>query len=351
MSKIPTASSVAASVPKDEPIAMDALLEHLKTLSPADLIKVQKAVTAQLEKALKNASKPVKAVKAVKKANPNAGQQLVKPRAWVNYVLAYAHQNGWEAFTIRQNKKDKATGEKTEVITEMAESVCVDGVYYFADTIDSDTGKGKTMIPKHAMSLSKIYKAERPELYAEFEAQYVPPQKPVSDVETDVETDVESEAESKVQPEPEKKESEKKPKKKVEKKKKESKKESVKESKKESVKKSEKPAKKKKEKSESKEDDSPVSIPDDLVPALPVKKPKNAKNTKKSKKDTWTCEDDGDFHEWTHEGQKYQRDYKNRVFRQNDEGITADDWMGIWNPTELCFEEAPLPEEFASDDN
>jgi hypothetical protein len=72
-----------------------------------------------------------------------------------------------------------------------------------------------------------------------------------------------------------------------------------------------------------------------------MKKPTVAK-----KADTFTCEDDGEFHEWTWDGQKYWRDFEGRCFRYKESGITADDWVGVWIRDELRFDTTvPYPKE------
>jgi hypothetical protein len=179
---IPAATAVATA-----PVPMDIkdLLEQVKLLNAGDLAKLVKVAASQIEKVAKAASKPVRgAKKETKKSatSSNRGLQLEKPRAWVKFVLEDAQKNGWDAFSITQNKNDKISGNKTQEIIEMPASELVDGKHCFAGS------EGKTMIPKHAMSLSKIYwsvkdqTGTKPELYEEFSKQYVPSTPTTSDV-------------------------------------------------------------------------------------------------------------------------------------------------------------------------
>ena len=90
------------------------------------------------------------------------------------------------------------------------------------------------------------------------------------------------------------------------------------------------------------------SAPKSVAKKVVAKKVSNkiSKKVAKKSKDNWTCEDDGDFHAWTHEGVSYVRDYNNRVFRDREGGVESSDWVGIFNPATNEFESAPLPEEF-----
>lgn len=140
----------------------------IKEMNVADLMKVLKTVTAELEKKTKpvkapKAPKAVKGAKAPKeeKVKGETPTHLKKNNAWVAYVKEHARQNGWEAFTIQQK-----TGE-----LEIAASELRDGVH-----VHGATGKG--MIHKEAMSYAKsLWSAKtqtgsHKEIYEAFEAQY-----------------------------------------------------------------------------------------------------------------------------------------------------------------------------------
>jgi hypothetical protein len=96
---------------------MDSILPILKLMDPADLFKVMKLALAEAEKRTKGSIRA-----ATKKASSMPkGQvptQLLKPRAWVDFTLKHALQNGWKEFTVHQKRKDKATGEVIEEIID-----------------------------------------------------------------------------------------------------------------------------------------------------------------------------------------------------------------------------------------
>ena len=171
------------------------VLESIKSLSTADLLKVATAATTLAAKNVKKASKSAPTPKKGKKAtrasrgksdaedasdasdakkpsDAKRGAQLVKPRAWVTYVLEDARANGWPAFPAKVTTKDKLTGLKTESVQEIPASEERDGAHVFPD--------GKAFSHKHAMSLSKVYwtvksqTGDRKDLYDAFEEQYVP---------------------------------------------------------------------------------------------------------------------------------------------------------------------------------
>ena len=185
---IPTASAIhSKAVP--EPVEVSFILAAVKDMDLENLFKVMKVVTAETEKKSKEAAKVVAkgkakaSAKAAKRASAVKGvmpPHLMKPRAWVEYVLAYGRKNGWEAFTAQQTRKDKDTDMKVIETIEMPGSVLHEGVHIFEDSISEKDPKGKTLIQKDAMSLSKVWWAQKTEegtheeRYREFEAQYVP---------------------------------------------------------------------------------------------------------------------------------------------------------------------------------
>jgi hypothetical protein len=187
---IPTASHVESDTSSVEEmvIDLDTLTNALKSLEPADLFKVMKQALAEAEKR----SKGVKTTATVtKKAGSMpkgvVPKQLMKPRAWVDFTLKHALQNGWESFTVYQSKKDKLTGEVTEEEIEMPGSVLYEGAYVYEGSVTEKQPTGKQLIHKDAMSLSKQRWAPKdktgthPELYEEFEAEYIAAEPDVSD--------------------------------------------------------------------------------------------------------------------------------------------------------------------------
>jgi hypothetical protein len=122
--------------------------------------------------------------------------QLVKPRAWMDFVKARATKTGWESFTIRTTKKDKTTGEKVEEDVEMPGSMLHEGVHVFEDSVSEAHPKGKMLSHSDVMSLSKTWwtpktsKGTHEELYREFEAQQAQEQSQAQDDDFEVSLDV-----------------------------------------------------------------------------------------------------------------------------------------------------------------
>jgi len=148
---------------------MDALLATLKLLGTSELWKVHDTAASELKKREKGTSKPAK--KAMPKGK--VPRQLMRPRAWMDFTLKHALENGWEAFTIHQTKKGI-----TEEILQPG-SVMHEGAHIYEDSITEKNPNGKQLIYKEAMSLSKQRWAPKEatgthqELYEEFLATYV----------------------------------------------------------------------------------------------------------------------------------------------------------------------------------
>ena len=182
---LPTASSIMSKSTKSDksiesPLDLAGVLSALKDMSAADLFKVMKATTAEAEKKAKESMKSVKKEKKKRASSMPKGvvpPQLVKPRAWMDFVKKHATKNGWESFTIHTTKKDKTTGEKVEEDVEMPGSMLHDGVHVFEDSVSEAHPKGKMLSHSDVMSLSKTWwtpktsEGTHEELYREFEAQ------------------------------------------------------------------------------------------------------------------------------------------------------------------------------------
>lgn len=207
---IPTASAIHSKAEPEPHVEVSAILAAVKDMDLENLFKVMKVVTAETEKKSKEAAKVVAkgkakaSAKAAKRASAVKGvmpPHLMKPRAWVEYVLAYGRKNGWEAFTAQQTRKDKDTDMKVVETIEMPGSVLHEGVHIFEGSISEKDPKGKMLIQKDAMSLSKVWWAQKTEegtheeLYREFEAQYVPTVASEAESEAEVEAEAESEIE------------------------------------------------------------------------------------------------------------------------------------------------------------
>jgi hypothetical protein len=155
--------------------SVDSILASIKSFETADLFKLMKVALSEAEKK----SKQTKAATAVTAAAKKTGSmpkgtvppQLKKPRAWVEYTLKHAQENGWEAFTIIQKKKDNDIVIEEQI--EMPASVLHNGTHIYKDSITEKNPNGRQIIHKDAMSLSKQRKDAAHPSYAEFEAQYV----------------------------------------------------------------------------------------------------------------------------------------------------------------------------------
>jgi hypothetical protein len=157
--------------------SMDSIVTSLKSLEATDLFKVLKTVVTEVEKKSKQIAKSSgKSTTTKKSGSMPKGEvppQLKKPRAWVEYTLKDALQNGWESFVVVQTKKDKDSGVKTEEQIEMPGSILHDGAHVFDGSVTTENPTGKQLIHKEAMSLSKQRKESGHATYAAFEAQYV----------------------------------------------------------------------------------------------------------------------------------------------------------------------------------
>jgi len=156
--------------------SLDSILDAVKDLTPAELMKIVRLVASEMDKKWKTVgSKPKKDGSMPKGEVP---PQLRRPRAWVEFVFQHATTHGWKSFTVSQTKKNKETGEKVTEEVEMPASILYEGSYIYAGSITEKTPQGKKMIHKDAMSLSKSYwtakteEGTHKELYEEFLASY-----------------------------------------------------------------------------------------------------------------------------------------------------------------------------------
>jgi hypothetical protein len=156
-------------------ITMEEVVSSLKTFESAELFKILKAVASEAEKKSKQTKTAAKAPAKKSGSMPKGAvpPQLKKPRAWVEFTLKHALENGWEPFTVLQKKKDKETNTVTEEQIEMPGSTLHNGAYIYEDSVSDKTPEGRQIIHKEAMSLSKQRKESNHATYAEFEAQYV----------------------------------------------------------------------------------------------------------------------------------------------------------------------------------
>jgi hypothetical protein len=169
-----------ASDSENTTMIIDEIVTNLKSLDVSELFKLIKAATSEAEKKSKVTAKRVDADAPRKKAGsmPKGAvpPQLKKPRAWVEFTLKYALENGWESFTVLQKKKVKGEGGQDvslEEQIEMPASVLHNGAHIYKDSITEKTPEGRQIIHKEAMSLSKQRKESGHPTYVEFEASYV----------------------------------------------------------------------------------------------------------------------------------------------------------------------------------
>jgi len=306
----------------------------IKQLDAHDLTKLLKAVIAELGKKVTGSKTTKKTGSMPKGVVP---PQLMKPRAWVDFTLKHAQENGWESFTVHQSKKDKETGETNEMEIEMPASIEVEGRHIFPDSVDEKNPQGKTLIHKDAMSLSKHYWAPkmnegaREDLYEEFLAQY---EASDSESEEPVKKNKESEKEEKKRVKEEEKAA-----KAAEKEAEKAAKLAEKEEK-AAAKEAEKAAKAaEKAKKEKKPATTPVATPVKVTKAVPQAPLKAAKAAT-----TWSCPADGQLHRWTFKGEAMLRNSDNEVWKAASDGLG--EWMGIYDPKTGKFDDSAEEPQF-----
>ena len=309
MSSIPKASEVM------EVVEEKSLYSMVKDCDMSELIKVIKLSMLEIEKKIK-LSKLSKSSSVKKTGSMPKGvvpKQLRKPRAWVVFVLEYVNRKGWESFVVHHTLKDKSV----ELI-EMVESEEYEGRYIYKGSRTETNQKGKNMIHKDAMSLSKQYWTPKTktgtqyELYEKFESEYV--EEPLLEVLEVLEDD-------------------------------------------EEVKEVEDVLEAKEDVLEAKE---VLEIKKQVVPVVPVvvqvveevkveevkvveKKVKLTAKTVVKKVVKWTCENDGVAYPWTYKGKEYLRKFDNSVWLRD--GDDAGEWQGVYKVKEDMIddsEEEPL---------
>jgi hypothetical protein len=362
---------------------MDALVTSLKTLEAADLFKVMKQALAEAEKRTKGSVPKGKAAATAKKAGSMpkgvVPPQLKKPRAWVDFTLAHALENGWESFTVYQSKKNKVTGEKEDEEIEMPASILHDGAHVYDGSVTEKNPAGKQLIHKDAMSLSKQRWAPKEksgtheELYTEFLESYVEDVVEVSDtasVASSKKVVKMTAAEKAAAAELKKAEKEaeklaKKAEKDAEKEAKKAEKEAEKEAKK-AEKEAEKAAKKA-EKEAAKKPTTKSPVPAAAVKkaasvtapiaargsvkaataATPVKAPVK-KAPVAAKAEEWSCPSDGMVHPWPYKGKQYLRNSDNEVWLRGADGGCGE-WQGIYLPADDSIDDS-VPEPVFDDE-
>lgn len=332
-------------IEQENEMTLEKIQVFMKTMKPTELVAFMNSafsVLAKQAKAMEKVETQAEKKKSARK-NPNQGKQLRKPRAWVNYVHKHAVENGWESFI-----KVEKDGE--EIV--MPGSMEHNGSHVFVDSITEKKPDGQKLILKDAMSLSKVYRTSKPELYAEFEAQYEE-----SDSEVVAETaenpkavvrktaaEKEAEKAAKLAEKEAEKES-----KKAEKEKEKAAKLAEKEAEKaaklaekeaeKAAKLAEKEAKKSPKSSPKSSPKAAAAIPKAAVAAKAVPVASKAvaataaASTDKPKKsaDEWVAPPAGKCAPFTFKGKKYIRSSEDEMWTQGADG-GAGDWVGVFDP-------------------
>ena len=157
-------------------------------MSTTDLItQMKKMMTVLDKKSKKIEASAAKLEEKKTKAAPAKGVQpahLAQNTAWVKYVHGYIYANGWGTF-IHMERHGAGMAEveypPSELVvhldTDGKESVGDDGEVVMIHVFEG-SGKEQPNL-SHAMSLSKLYKVDKPELYEAFLAEYQPGDAPV----------------------------------------------------------------------------------------------------------------------------------------------------------------------------
>ena len=350
--------------------AIEQLTQQLKSLEVTDLFKVLKAGLVEAEK--KSKSKVVKKVGSMPKGS--CPPQLKLNNAWVKHVKDYVNQNGWEAFMVPTTVTDKVTQVKKIVMEDLPGSILHNGIHIFEGSVTEKTPMGIQVSHKQAMTLSKQWKeGENAHLYTEF-AESFNPEDESSDTDSimEVESVVSDEMEvvhttmseklaAKAAKEAEKeaakaqKEQEKATAKMA---KEEAKAQKEQEKMEKAAAAAELKAQKALEAEAAKAEKARAasisntlkmqSVPKAAVkvtkPAAKVIKPAAKPAAKPADKPVtkpvvaWSCEDDGNFKKWVHNGVIYVRNFEGQVWNIDNNGDLTT-WAGIYLPAEDRIDE------------
>ena len=302
--------------------SIQSIIESFKGLSIEELLTIIAAATAEAKKAAKVVAKAPKKATEKKGSMPKGivPPQLRKPRAWVDFTLAHANANGWEAFAVKDQEELPASVEK-------------DGKHIFQLT-------SKPMNNKQAMSLSKVRwdrkegKGTRKDLYDEFEAGYVEAE--VVTAEVVAAEPEEAVAEKAVVAAPKEKKA-------------------AAPKKTEEEKKAEKEAAALK-KTQEKEAAALKKAAEKEAAALKKAEEKAAPKPKKDKKveekdviPPFEFENDGYAHPWDFKGKKFLRDFEGNMWLRNEDG-TSDGWAGKFDPATNTIDASAEEPEYEDED-
>lgn len=326
------------SMQSESKMTVDELVAVLKEFDTKDLWKIVEQAQSELKKREKAEPKSVKKGSMPKGVQP---AQLRKNCEWVKFTLQHALTNGWESFTVSQNK----TVDGKSVIEEvtMSESVMHEGAHVYADSVDDSNPSGTQIVHAQAMSLSKQRKDSGHESYAEFEEEFVEEEK--EEVVVQPSTVVKMTAAEKKAISEEKKEQKRLE---VEERKEARKRASeVKKAEKEE----EKAAKKalREEEKEAKKLAKAKPATKSPIPAAalktkvkePVKSVKAVKAVKAVKEVTeeWTAPSNGMVRAWAYKGKNYLRNGENEVWLRGTDGGLGK-WQGVYMEGEDCIDDS-----------
>lgn len=149
-------------------------------MSASDLLKEMKQMMTVLAKKTKQAESSLSKLEAKKeKAAPRKGVRPVqfdKNNNWEAFVHAHILTNGWESF-FHPERYGKGMADVEYPASELVE-VEMEGETIQIHIFPGSDNEQPNL--SHVMTLSKLYRTTKPELYQEFLAQYVPPT-PVED--------------------------------------------------------------------------------------------------------------------------------------------------------------------------
>ena len=349
MSVISESASVA-SVSASEAMTVAEIISATKHMTSADLFKLLKLCTTEVEKRTKSDAKATTTKKRQPKEKKEKGpvpNQLKKNHAWVAFTLKHAQENGWEEFVI--HKKDE------EIV--MPASQLHEGANIYEDSINDKTPKGRQINRSEAMSLAKVRKEANHSSWEEFEAQFVPDESTASESSDDTKSTTSSKKSvtRKTAAEKEREKEEKKAAKEKEKAEKKAEKEAA-----AAVKKAEKEAEKAKKAAE-KEEKKPAAAPAKATPAPAPKKAAGGAGAKASDTETDTkpakavkkvtvkkvedasekiptVADDGQAHLVTWKGKSYYMMASGEAWIQNKDKSMGK-WAGMFDETKNILDE------------
>ncbi len=120
---VPVASEVEQEQEQQQ-MTLEDVKSYLPHLEPEALLELQDSINTLLKKKWKTSVSGKGSKKAPQPDKPKkpASKALLRTQAWIAYVLAHCTENGWKPFNIRQESKNKVTGEKEVEVTERSGS-------------------------------------------------------------------------------------------------------------------------------------------------------------------------------------------------------------------------------------